>query len=158
MVTEQILAMVFNLEIFFLFIGGAFALFLTVTIIYSKQEFKRNIERNRLKLLKSQDAEQVGDIEEKLDQSYEFNKLNYGHLLVNFGLQPLFIIGFVNLFNNQGIIEIIIVFILIIWTITHELWASAKYSEKFAYQFLLLIVWLLLFLFMSYQMNTLSTI
>ncbi len=153
MVTEQILSILFNLEIFLLFIGGIFALILTVTIIYSKQEYKRSIERDRLQELSKQKPELVGDIEEKLNESFAFKKLNYTDLLTVNGLQPLFIIGFVNLFTSSGIAEVIIVFILIVWTLMHEFSASAKYSGNRVYQFFLLAAWVILFAFMSYSAN-----
>lgn len=146
----------FNYDIFLLFLGGLFSVILAVSIIFAKQEYKRNIERDRLKVVQQQNPEEVGDIEAKLNDSFEFKRLNFLELLTNWGLQPLFIICFLNLFTVQGTIEIIVTFSMMIFIILHELWTGSQYSKDRWYQILNLILWVVFFVMFSYRDNILK--
>lgn len=145
-----------NNDVLLLFLGGLFSLVLSVIIIIAKQEHKRSIERERLKVVQQQTPEEVGDIEAKLNDSFEFRKFNFGELLTVWGLQPLFIICFVNLFTAQGAIEVVIAFLLTIFIILHEFWTSNQYSKNGWYQFFILILWVGLFFTISYRDNILK--
>ena len=139
-----------------LFLGGLFSLVLTVVVIIAKQEYKRSIERERLKIIQQQNPEAVGDIEAKLNDSFEFRKFNLFELFTVWGLQPLFIICFVNLFTAQGAIEVVIAFSLTIFIILHEFWTANQYSKNALYQFWILILWIGLFFTISYRDNVLK--
>ncbi len=142
-----------NYNVFLLFLGGIFSLILSVIVIIAKQEYKRTIERERLKAVQQQNPEAVGDIESKLNDSFEFRKFNFRNLLTIWGLQPLFIICFVNLFSVQGTIEVIIAFALTILIILHEFWISNQYSKNGWYQFFILLLWIGLFFTIGYRDN-----
>ena len=142
-----------NYTVFLLFLGGFFSLLLTVIIIISKQEHKRNNERERLNKISVHNPESVGDVEAKLNDSFEYRKPNVMELFTIWGLQPLFIVCFVNLFSIQDTIEVIIAFILTIFIILHEFWTSNQYSKYKAYQFLIIGIWIILFFFISYRTN-----
>jgi hypothetical protein len=145
-----------NNDVFLLFLGGLFSLVLSVIIIIAKQEHKRSIERERLKVVQQQNPEAVGDIEAKLNDSFEFRKFDFWELLTVWGLQPLFIICFVNLFSAQGTIEVIIAFALTIFIILHEFWTGNQYSKNRWYQFFILVLWVGLFFTFSYRDNILK--
>ena len=139
-----------------MFLGGLFSLILSVIIIIAKQEHKRSIERERLQIVQQQTPETVGDIEAKLNDSFEFRKFNFWELVTVWGLQPLFIICFINLFTAQGAIEVVIVFSLTIFIILHEFWTGNHYSKNRWYQFFILILWVGLFFTISFRDNTLK--
>lgn len=145
-----------NYDVFLLFLGGLFSLVLSVIIIIAKQEHKRSIERERLKVVQQQNPEAVGDIEAKLNDSFEFRKVAFVELMTVWGLQPLFIICFVNLFSAQGTIEVIIAFALTIFIILHEFWTGNQYSKSGWYQFFILVLWIGLFFTISYRDNILK--
>lgn len=145
-----------NYDVLLLFLGGLFSLVLSVIIIIAKQEHKRSIERERLKVVQQQTPEAVGDIEAKLNDSFEFRKFDFWELLTVWGLQPLFIICFVNLFTAQGAIEVVIAFSLTIFIILHEFWTGNQYSKNGWYQFFILILWVGLFFTISYRDNILK--
>ena len=147
----------FDYNTFLLFLGGIFSLILTVIIIIAKQEYKRHLERERLTAAKQKDPEAVGDIEAKLNDSYEFRRFNFFELLTQWGLQPLFIISFINLFYSPSTIEIIIAFALTVFVILHEFWSGVQFSNKRPYQILIHVLWLGLFLLFSYRANTMTT-
>jgi len=146
----------FNNDIFLLFLGGLFSLVLSVIIIIAKQEHKRSIEREKLKVIQQQNPEAVGDIEAKLNDSFEFRKFDFLELLTVWGLQPLFIICFVNLFSAQGTIEVIIAFALTIFIILHEFWTGNQYSKNGWYQLFILVLWVVLFFTFNYRDNILK--
>ncbi len=133
-----------DLKTLLLFIGGLFSLILTVGIYYSKQQYKRELERKRLKDVQ-QSNPKIGDIEEKLNDFYDFRKLSFLQELINYGIQPLVIISFVNLFDTPSVVDVVATFSLTIFAIMHELWARASYSKKIPYQILLLVCWIGLF-------------
>jgi hypothetical protein len=144
----------FNLDTLLLFLGGLFSLFLTVVIIYSRQEFKRGQEKGRLEKEKKDNPESVGDIEQKLNDSYKFRKISFLEELTIYGLQPLFIISFVNLFNRPiMIMDVVITFVLIVFIIMHEFWAASRNSTKKWYQILIICSWITLFIFISIKSN-----
>lgn len=145
-----------NYDVFLLFLGGLFSLVLSVIIIIAKQEHKRSIERERLKVVQQQNPEAVGDIEAKLNDSFEFRKFDFCELSTVWGLQPLFIICFVNLFSAQGTIEVIIAFALTIFIILHEFWTGNQYSKNGWYMFFILVLWVGLFFTISYRDNILK--
>jgi hypothetical protein len=145
-----------NYTVFLLFLGGLFSLVLSVIIIIAKQEHRRSIERGRLEAVKQKDPELVGDIEAKLNDSFEFRKFDFGELLTIWSLQPLLIICFVNLFSAQGTVEVIITFALTIFIILHEFWTSNQFSKSRWYQFLIFILWIILFFTISYRDNILN--
>lgn len=60
-----------NYNIFLLFLGGFFSLVLSVSIIFAKQEYKRSLEREKLKKVAEKTPETVGDIESKLNDSFD---------------------------------------------------------------------------------------
>lgn len=140
-----------NYDVFLLFMGGIFSLILSIIIILSKQEHKRDIEREKLKVIQQQNPESVGDIEAKLNDSFEFRKLDFWQLLTVWSLQPLFIVCFVNLFTDQGVIEVIIAFALTLFIIVHEFWTGNQYSSNRYYQSFILILWIGLFFTISYR-------
>ncbi|MGZ4041648.1 MAG: hypothetical protein ACXVNM_01180 [Bacteroidia bacterium] len=143
----------YNHETFLLFLGGVFSLILTVIIIFAKQEYKRGIKRAELETQKKIQPEAVGDIETKLNDSYEYRKINFLELLALWGLQPLFIISFINLFYQPSTLEIILAFSLVVFTILHEFWSGIKYSSNGFYQTILVFFWIGLFLLISYRTN-----
>jgi hypothetical protein len=145
-----------NNDVFLLFLGGLFSLVLSVIIIIAKQGHKRSIEREKLKVVQQQNPEAVGDIEAKLNDSFEFRKFDIWELLTVWGLQPLFIICFVNLFSAQGTVEVIIAFALTIFIILHEFWMGNQYSKYGSYQFFILVLWVGLFFTFSYRDNILK--
>ena len=146
----------FDINTILLFIGGLFSLFLTAVIIYSKQESKRDIERKRLKIEKKRRPE-IGDIEQKLNDTYGYAKLSFVQELTKYGLQPLVIISFVNIFSTSNEIVLIIngvlTFILVMYIIMHEFWAAFRNSKKRWYQLMLLTSWIAMFLYISFTNN-----
>ncbi len=144
---------IFHYETFLLFLGGIFSLILTVIIIFVKQEYKRHLRREELKGQAKVAPDAVGDIEAKLNDSYEYRKLDFFELLTVWGLQPLFIISFINLFYKPNTIEIILAFLLVVFTILHEFWSGVEFSKKIGYQITVLAFWMLLFVLISYRMN-----
>lgn len=143
----------YNEKILLLFIGGLFSLLLPVIIICAKQFYKRRIERQRLEIEFKIRPEVVGDIEAKLDDSNDFKKPNFFGLLAQWGIQPLLIISFVSLFDQNSHVEIIGAFVLVLWTIIHEFDLSDSYSKNKYYQLIILVVWVLLFGLISYKAN-----
>ena len=147
---------IFNTNTILLFIGGLFSLFLTVIIIYSRQESKRQIERERLEVEKKRNPE-IGDVEQKLNDTFGYAKLSFVQELTKYGLQPLVIISFVNLFSNSNkvvlIINGVITFILVMYIIMHEFWAASKNSKEKWYQWIMLISWIFLFFYISITSN-----
>ena len=147
---------IYNTEVAYLFLGGFFSLVLSVVIIYVKQEHKREIKRADLAEIKKRDPESVGDIEEYLNDSYDYKKTNFFELLTIFGLQPLFIICLANLISFQvllGVTGVTIVFVLLIFIFLHEFSWSVKYSSKNIYKFSMLVSWILLFIILSIVVN-----
>ncbi len=148
----------YNHETFLLFLGGICSVLLAVVIIFGKQEYKRALKRDELKLEakeKNQSAT-AEDIEAKLNDSYEFRRIDFFEKLTQWGLQPLFIISFINLFSKPNVYELLLTFVLMLFTISHELWSSIQFSKKKAYQILLLSSWVVLFMLISYRTNHLQ--
>lgn len=141
----------FNDTIFQLYLGGLFSLLLAVTIVYVKQFYKRSIERKRLEQAAQDNAFAVGDIDANLDDSFEFQKPNFGQQLVVWGIQPLFIICFINLFAMSGEPELIIAFAFLIFTIFHEFIFAERYSKNIRYQLIIIVFWLATFFIFSYR-------
>jgi hypothetical protein len=135
--------MILNSHIILFFLGGLFSLILTVIILYAKQEYKRNLERDRLKRLL---PEEVGDIESVLNDSFEFGKLNFFSELTKYGVQPLFILSFINLFTNSNSYSIICTFLLTIITIAHEFYLASKYSDSSYYRIFIACLWIILYI------------
>lgn len=150
------MAMIFNKSIFLLFLGGLFSLILSVVIIWLKQQHKRDVERVRLETIKEKNPEEVGDVNAKLDDSYEFRKFYIPELFAIWGLQPLFITCYVNLFTSYGILETCITFILFILILIHEFSTSLKYSKNLKYQIFILALWIISFFTISYRVNSLE--
>lgn len=146
----------YNYETFLLFFGGICSFILPVSIIFAIHQFKRNGERERLTKLKEKDPEAIGDIEAKLNDSYDFKPLNFLELLTIYALQPLFIISFINLFYSPTAIETISVFFLIVLIIQHELWSAKRHSKNIFYQLLIFALWIALFLIISNKANNLN--
>lgn len=143
----------FNFQVFLAYLGGVFSLILPVVIIISKKEYKRQLERDRLKPLKEKDPESVGDIEAKLDDSFEYKKESFSKLFTEWGLQPLLIISFVNLLTDSGIIEVTLTFFLTLFIILHEFTWAIRFSSKKAYQTVIFLTWIVSFFAMSYRIN-----
>lgn len=134
----------FNSEIVLLFLGGVFSLLLPVIIIIGKQGFKRQSKREELERI-----ENIGDIEQWLDDSFEFKKANFLQLMTEWSLQPLFIICITNLIDKTGWIQVTITFSLILLIILHELWVSKRYSTHILYQIFMLLLWVLAFILLN---------
>lgn len=143
----------YNHSVFLLYLGGIFSLLLTVAIVYVKQIQKRNIERKRLEQVKHFKPEEVGDVEANLDDSIDFRFPVFLQEITVWGIQPLFIIAFVNLFTGTGEVEIIIVFLLVILTLFHEFHFSDKFSNKGFYQFFVIFIWVITFMLISFRTN-----
>jgi len=144
---------IYNHDTFLLFLGGFFSLILPVFIAIAKRQYARRLEKDRLEKQKKIDPESVGNIEAKLDD-FGYKKIDFFAKMTEWGLQPLFIICFVNLFNSQGVIEVTIVFALILFMLLHEFWTGNEYSEKIGYQLLMLGCWIGLFFLISFCVNT----
>lgn len=144
---------IFNHTIFQLYLGGIFSLLLTVTIVFVKQIQKRNIERKRLEQIRQYKPEEVGDIDAKLNDSFDFRFPIFFQEVTIWGVQPLFIISFVYLFTATGDIEIIIAFFLVILTLLHEFYLADKFSNKLVYQLFVILIWLTTFFVISYRTN-----
>lgn len=143
----------YNNTVFLLYLGGIFSLLLTVAIIFVKQIQKREIERKRLEQVKQYRPEEVGDIDAKLNDSFDFRFPSFLQEITVWGIQPLFIISFVNLFSIAGEIELIITFSLVILTLFHEFYLSEKFSYNGWYQSLIILIWLVSFFIISFRMN-----
>jgi hypothetical protein len=143
----------FNHEVLLIFLGGLLTLFLTVILVFGKQAFKRELERGRLKANYKSDPDASNKIEAKLDDSYEFRKLNFIELLAEHGLQPLCIISFISFFYPSRTLETFFAVAVVFFTILHELWSGKRYSGSFWYQLLLGVCWLSLFALISFNAN-----
>lgn len=143
----------YNHIVFLLYLGGVFSLALTVAVVFLRQIHKRSIEKKRLEQIMNFKPEEVGDIDAKLDDSFEFRFPALMQEIAIWGIQPLFIICFVNLFSIAGETEICIAFTLVIITLFHEFYLSDKYSKKKFYQILVIALWLITFLIFSYRTN-----
>lgn len=131
---------IFDLNTLYLFIGGIFSIFLPVIIIIGKQGFKRGEKRKEL-----EKNNQVGDIEQWLDESYEYKRPHFLKLMTEWSLQPLFIISITNLISHSGFLESLITFLLTLMIFLHELWMSERHSNKLWYQGLMLLIWFIVF-------------
>ena len=143
----------YNHTVFLLYLGGVFSLLLTVSIVYVKQIQKRNIERKRLEQVKQFKPEEIGDIEAKLNDSFDFRFPIFLHEITIWGIQPLFIIAFVNLFTGTGEGEIIIAFLLVILTLFHEFHFADKFSNNRWYQSFVIFIWVVTFVIISFRTN-----
>lgn len=130
----------FNLNTLYLFLGGIFSILLPVIIIIGKQGFKRQEKREELER-----DNQVGDIEQWLNESFEYKRPHFLKLMTEWSLQPLFIISITNLIAHSGFLEALVTFSLTLMIFLHELWMSKRHSEKCWYQLLMLIVWISVF-------------
>lgn len=133
-------------DITFLFVGGIFSILLPVVIIIGKQGYKRQQKREEL-----EQNNTVGNIEEWLNDSYEYKRTNFFQLLTEWSLQPLFIISITNLIDNSNFINVLLTFSLVLLIFLHELWMSKRHSDKGIYQFFMFSVWLLAYLTMIYK-------
>lgn len=147
------MGVLYNHIVFLLFLGGLFSLFLTVTIIFLKQSYKRDIERKRLEDIKRYRPEEVGDVEAKLNDSIEFQKVNFLQELCIWSIQPLLIISFASLFSQSSEIEIIGAFILILLTMLHEFSFANRFSKNIFYQLFIFLIWIVFFCMISYKAN-----
>jgi hypothetical protein len=93
-----------------LFLSGICSFVLPALIFYAIRQNRRDAEITRLEEIKKTDPDSVGDINAKLEDTYEFKQINLWELFTNYALQPLFIISFINLFNQPNPVEIISVF------------------------------------------------
>lgn len=151
------MSLIYNYKIFLLFLGGVFSLVLTIAVIAAKQYYKRNLQRDRLEEEKRKSPETVGDITANLDDSHEFKKPDIAKELANWGIQPLLIISFVSLFDQTSVLEISIAFGLVILTLFHEFHFAQKFTDKTIYQLCILLLWVILFLILSYKANIKET-
>lgn len=131
---------IFDLNTLYLFLGGFFSVFLPVVIIIGKQGSKRQDKREELER-----NNQVGDIEQWLNESFEYKRPHFLKLMTEWSLQPLFIISITNLINHSGFLEALVIFSLTLMIFLHELWMSKRHSGKWWYQILMLIIWLYVF-------------
>ena len=131
---------IFNLNTLYLFVGGIFSIFLPVIIIIGKQGFKRQEKREELER-----ENQVGDIEQWLNESFEYKRPHFLKLMTEWSLQPLFIISITILIDHSGFLEALVTFSLTLMIFLHELWMSKRHSEKWWYQLLMLIIWISVF-------------
>ncbi|MFC0516773.1 hypothetical protein ACFFGT_21380 [Mucilaginibacter angelicae] len=144
---------VFNDLVLQLYLGGLMSLLFAVTIVWVKQALKRSFERTRLKDLAMNNPEEVGDIEAKLNDSYDFRKINFFEELVIWGVQPLFIIAFINLFTISGELEIIIAFLFVIFTLCHEFDFADRFSKSIFYAIVIIALWIVTFFVFSIRTN-----
>ncbi|WP_313491914.1 MULTISPECIES: hypothetical protein [Sphingobacterium] len=132
-----------NKDASFLFIGGICSIALPVAIILGKRGYKRSEKRAALKKLEEIGKPEIeGDIESWLNASYEYKIPNVFQLVIQWSLQPLLIIFVSALFTNTGPLLGFSTFIVVILVILHELWLGEEYSNKAAYQFLMLLLWI----------------
>ncbi len=127
----------YNKEIFFLFIGAIFSILLPVVLIIGKQGHKRQEKRAELEKNNT-----VGNIDQWLNDSYEYKQSNFFQLMTEWNLQPLFIVSITNLIENSNFLNVSVTFILILLIILHELWVSKRYSSSGYYQLLSVIIWI----------------
>ncbi|MDH2208592.1 MULTISPECIES: hypothetical protein [unclassified Empedobacter] len=127
----------YNKEIFFLFIGAIFSILLPVVLIIGKQGHKRQEKRAELEKNNT-----VGNIDQWLNDSYEYKQSNFFQLMTEWNLQPLFIVSITNLIENSNFLNVSVTFILILLIILHELWVSKRYSSNGYYQLLSVIIWI----------------
>lgn len=133
----------FNKEIAMLFVGGIFSILLPVIIIIGKQGHKRQQKREELEKNNT-----VGNIEQWLDDSFEYKKPNFLLLMTEWSLQPLFIICITNLINHSSFINVLMTFALVLLIFLHELWMAKRHSDKWYYQLLMFCVWSIAYLLM----------
>lgn len=126
---------------------------LTASVIFLKQKYKRAIQRERYKAEAQANPEAIGDVEAKLNDTHGYENPNLLEEMAVWGMQPLLIISFASLFNQSSELEIICMFLLIILILFHEFYLSALYSKQWAYQLLVLIIWIFFFGMISSKAN-----
>lgn len=131
----------YNHDIAILFIGGICAWFLATTI-----DSIKNIKR-------SNEVGQYSLVGEKLSNKLYAVLPDIRKALVNSGIQPLLIVTFINLLENPNELNVIGVFSLVIFIMFHEFYLSDKYSGKLFYQLIILSIWVIYFVFISYTAN-----
>ncbi|MGG7469662.1 hypothetical protein ACVVIH_04005 [Chryseobacterium arthrosphaerae] len=146
----EIINYLFSYNILLQFIGALFSIILTVTIIYIKRE---NDRKNRENFYNGQIGQDniLGDIKIKVDE--ELPKEDYLKLMVMWGVQPLLLVVLISLIDNSTDFKIFLCFGLIIFTFLHEFTFAASNSDKRGYQVLMLSVWLLSFILLSFEKN-----
>lgn len=144
---------IYNFKTLIFFLGGICTFFLPVIIKISYREVERKIERKKLTVLKQTQPEIVGDVEEKLNNSSGFERINFFESITFYALQPLFIISFINLFDLPSPFEIMMVFILLLFIIVHEFWSGELFSKRRFYQFIIIAFWLTLYLMICHREN-----
>ncbi len=147
----------YNETVFQLYAGGLFSLLLAIAIVFVKQIQKRSIEKKRLEQEALDRPVEVGDIDQKLDDSFEYKVPDIMEQLVIWGIQPLAIICFINLFTVHGDIDIVVAFIFIIYIFFHEFYLGENFAKKRAYQWFIIGLWLVTFLLISVRTNQKET-
>jgi|GEM_PF-1105304 len=143
----------YNETVFQLYAGGLFSLMLAIAIVFVKQIQKRSIEKKRLEQEALDRPEEVGDIDQKLNDSFEYKFPDIMEQLVIWGIQPLAIICFINLFTVHGDVDIIIAFLFIIYIFFHEFYLGENFAKRNFYQWIVIALWLVTFLLISIRTN-----
>ncbi|MCK7556533.1 hypothetical protein MKQ70_16520 [Chitinophaga sedimenti] len=138
--------MVFDHTVAWSYFGGFASLALTVLVIFLKDNYKRDTQRKVLEKLYHTSPEEIGNIDAKLDID-GFKSPNVFQIAAMWGVQPLFILCFLNIPTLGGEYWVIVVFILILITLLHEFYSADRFSGKLLYQLFILSLWISLFLF-----------
>lgn len=139
-----------ELEILYIYLAGLATIFFRVIIIFTKQEYKRSIERERLKNLPNDEHNPVGDVESKINDSYEFKKVNFWNEFALLSIQPLFLLVFLNLYTTSNWLSISAAFGLLSFMIVHEFYGAITYSDSKWYKFIICLVWISCLLMSSF--------
>lgn len=149
--------MLFNHTIFLSYLGALFSWAFTVVIIFIKKQAERNNRREVLLNIKKYSPEEIGDIDEKLNND-GFKVPDIFQIITMWGVQPLFILCFLNFFtlpkDGVGFINCI----LIIITILHEFYWADKLSDKWYYQLLIIVLWASTFMINNYLANRMNPV
>lgn len=137
----------YNYEIIIMFTAGLFAWALAVAVVSIKNVRKGGRAVHSIKT-------DAGNDNDQTNKNGSSDLLpNIRHTLVNTGIQPLLIVVFINLLDRPNELNIIGAFGLVIFVIFHEFYLSDKYSTKLFYQLIILLMWIIFFLILSYWTN-----
>ena len=153
--TNFFTSIIYNYGTFILYIGGAFSAALLATFAYIRQYNKReaakeDLEKKAIAKGEEVDHRKIADI---LDNSTNWQSPDFIQDLISWGIQPLFIVSFVNLFGNAGLFEKIIAAALLVFTILHESIFVKEHSKKWQYQVLVGFLWISSYFFIAYKTN-----
>lgn len=149
----DIILNVYSTNVLLQFIFALFSIILTVTVIYIKRENERKLKRSYYDGVNNKEKKDVlGNIIIKIDE--EIPSHNYLKLMTLWGIQPLLLLVLINFIDNENVIlNIILIFGLLIFTLLHEFHTAFKYSHKTFYQLIMLAIWIISFMILSNGKN-----